>query len=101
MLLELLAEVQHEADLRNWEVAIKVIIVLMRPKKKLKPGRSKRHRRRLLVNHPFCAYCGIGLDLEDSTIDHVKPVCKGGTWDKKNLVLACEKCNRKKGSKYP
>lgn len=31
-------------------------------------------------------------------IDHVIPVCAGGTNDLVNLVLACEPCNRRKGT---
>lgn len=30
-------------------------------------------------------------------IEHVVPVCAGGTSDLVNLVLACEPCNRRKG----
>jgi len=41
-------------------------------------------------------YCGSGQDL---TVDHVKPVSKGGLWEWSNLVTACNKCNGKKGSK--
>ena len=41
-------------------------------------------------------YCGCGSDL---TVDHVKPVSKGGLWEWSNLVTACNKCNGKKGSK--
>ena len=41
-------------------------------------------------------YCGCGSDL---TVDHIKPVSKGGLWEWSNLVTACNKCNGKKGSK--
>lgn len=43
-----------------------------------------------------CRYCGCGSDL---TVDHVKPVSKGGLWEWSNLVTACNRCNGKKGSK--
>jgi 5-methylcytosine-specific restriction endonuclease McrA len=44
-----------------------------------------------------CQYCGAGKAL---TIDHVIPRSRGGghTWD--NVVIACERCNGKKGDKY-
>jgi 5-methylcytosine-specific restriction endonuclease McrA len=44
-----------------------------------------------------CQYCGTGKSL---TIDHVIPRSRGGshTWD--NVVIACEKCNGRKGDKY-
>lgn len=44
-----------------------------------------------------CQYCGTGKSL---TIDHVIPRSRGGghTWD--NVVIACEKCNGRKGDQY-
>jgi 5-methylcytosine-specific restriction endonuclease McrA len=44
-----------------------------------------------------CAYCGGSA----STIDHVLPRSRGGkdTWN--NLVLACTKCNVRKGNRLP
>lgn len=46
-----------------------------------------------------CQYCGKRFSKMDLTIEHVVPRSRGGTdaWD--NLVLACVKCNVKKGSK--
>lgn len=44
-----------------------------------------------------CVYCGakdVPLEME-----HVVPRAKGGTNRTSNLVLACKKCNQKKGSK--
>lgn len=48
-----------------------------------------------------CAYCETKLEREESTMDHVIPMSKGGprTWD--NIVLACEPCNRKKADRTP
>lgn len=48
-----------------------------------------------------CQYCQIRLSLKDCTIDHVIPKSRGGqhTWG--NVVIACRKCNQKKGSKLP
>ena len=52
-----------------------------------------------------CQYCGRHKKelkkKERLTIDHVKPVSKGGktTWD--NIVTACNSCNDKKGNKLP
>lgn len=61
-----------------------------------------------------CYICGRDCDYNDfkviegcfvvgdtyPTIEHVKPLCKGGlhSWD--NIKLACFRCNTKKGSKY-
>lgn len=62
----------------------------------------------------ICYLCGKACDWGDfqkvngtfivggsyPTIEHVKPLCKGGThtWD--NVKLACHACNSKKGVKY-
>lgn len=46
-----------------------------------------------------CQYCGAraseGAVLH---VDHVKPVCRGGTNDEGNLVTSCRDCNLGKGS---
>jgi 5-methylcytosine-specific restriction endonuclease McrA len=48
-----------------------------------------------------CQYCGKRFSKSDFTIDHVMPRSRGGrdTWE--NLVLACVKCNVKKGNRTP
>ncbi len=48
-----------------------------------------------------CQYCGKRHAKSDLTIDHVMPRSRGGrdTWD--NLVLACVRCNVKKGNRTP
>ncbi|NJL11275.1 MAG: HNH endonuclease [Calothrix sp. SM1_7_51] len=49
-------------------------------------------------DHYSCQYCGSTKHL---TLDHVLPRSRGGqhTWD--NVVIACERCNSKKGDKTP
>ena len=46
-----------------------------------------------------CQYCSKRVTLSNATIDHVIPKSRGGdhTWE--NLVIACSKCNSKKGSR--
>jgi 5-methylcytosine-specific restriction endonuclease McrA len=48
----------------------------------------------------YCALCFKPLILADSTIDHIKPIAKGGTDDWWNLQLAHKHCNVGKGSRY-
>jgi 5-methylcytosine-specific restriction endonuclease McrA len=70
------------------------------PSKTQRKRRKLRQQRRFLFDaHPFCVYCGCELQWESSTVDHVVPLSKGGTHDLENLVLACEPCNTRKGSK--
>lgn len=49
-----------------------------------------------------CSYCKINLKKEQITFDHIIPQASGGRdWKGKNLVLACEYCNRLKGCIHP
>lgn len=40
-----------------------------------------------------CAYCGGQAD----TLDHIRPVARGGPTVRTNLVPACQRCNYAKG----
>lgn len=46
-----------------------------------------------------CIYCGATKDDTEIQVDHVIPVCRGGTNDIGNLVAACRDCNIGKGGK--
>ena len=48
-----------------------------------------------------CQYCGAGVRRDEITYDHVVPRSLGGktTWE--NIVVACVRCNQKKGGKTP
>jgi len=53
---------------------------------------------KLLHKYNFsCVHCGT---KENLSIDHIKPVSKGGTDDIDNLQILCKSCNSKKGAKY-
>jgi 5-methylcytosine-specific restriction endonuclease McrA len=52
-------------------------------------------------DHNVCQYCGKRFAKPDLTIDHVIPRSCGGCDSWTNLVLACVRCNVKKGSKTP
>lgn len=45
-----------------------------------------------------CFYCRTNMKFEDATIDHKVPRCEGGKTIPDNSVIACKKCNNKKGS---
>lgn len=47
-----------------------------------------------------CYYCGVSLE-GGYHIDHYLPLALGGSNWPSNLVLACEPCNCRKGSKHP
>ena len=44
-----------------------------------------------------CAYCG----GRATTIDHVLPASRGGTWSWLNTVAACGPCNSRKSNRTP
>ena len=48
-----------------------------------------------------CQYCGRQFPKSELTIDHVIPKSRGGetTWD--NVVVACRRCNQRKGNRTP
>ncbi len=49
---------------------------------------------------PLCYLCSNGFSSTDRpTLDHVKPLSKGGLWDFDNLKLAHRRCNVKKGDR--
>lgn len=61
--------------------------------------RRAAQRVRPIVPGDVCAYCGRRTAL--MTIDHVVPICQGGTNDPDNLVPACMACNARKGGRTP
>lgn len=49
----------------------------------------------------LCAYCGVRVTKKRATIDHVKPLSRGGTNARRNMVLACQPCNTRKADLSP
>ncbi len=58
---------------------------------------SKRTRFEVFKRDHFtCQYCGKQPPDVVLVIDHITPVCEGGTSDAENLMTACETCNQGK-----
>lgn len=55
-----------------------------------------RYRIKQLEIDNSCFYCGTPLNRWTSTLDHLVPKSKGGTNNRKNLVVCCVPCNTKK-----
>lgn len=45
---------------------------------------------------PFCSYCGC---IKNLTLDHVKPLYRGGENTIDNILVCCGPCNSSKGTK--
>lgn len=58
-------------------------------------------KRNLMKKDPRCHWCRDGLFRETATIDHRIPLARGGLDNANNMVLACEPCNKKRGSDMP
>jgi len=54
-----------------------------------------------LRDNGSCQYCATKLSFNSATVDHVIPKSRGGSNLWENVVLACEKCNQKKGARSP
>lgn len=68
--------------------------------KRISLRRYKELFQRLLHKYNFtCVNCGC-KDKSKLTIDHIKPVARGGTDKEVNLQILCKSCNSKKGAKY-
>jgi 5-methylcytosine-specific restriction endonuclease McrA len=48
---------------------------------------------------PACVWCGRELWRRDLTREHVVPRSRGGHMTAENAVVACRRCNRRRGSK--
>lgn len=48
-----------------------------------------------------CGICGDFVPMDAFTVDHIKPLSKGGTYEKENLQCACRSCNLMKQDILP
>ena len=69
-----------------------------RPRCKTQESQSSRRFRVLQRDNFRCQYCGrTAKDDVRLEIDHIVPLCKGGTNEDSNLITCCMPCNRSKG----
>ena len=70
---------------------------------RFKVNRGERVTRMFNEQSGLCSYCGedMTLDLgydQTATVDHVKPLSKGGERFHTNEVVCCSSCNADKGN---
>jgi len=89
-----------ELDLSDFEFKIKHARLLCGTRRR--PGAIKKsHVQYLLeVQGPNCAYCFGSFDSTGYHVEHIIPLCVGGTNKIDNLCLSCPKCNLIAGKKY-
>lgn len=47
----------------------------------------------------FCGICHKPISFEDFTLDHIRPISKGGAHIKRNVQIAHRACNSAKGNR--
>lgn len=72
-----------------------------------KDGKTETKTRQFIVRQlinskgNICAICGLPIEnKKDLTLDHIKPISKGGLTTIENCQLAHKWCNLRKGNKY-
>lgn len=83
----------------SYQMAIPEVIMLTQFNR-FPPRQVKFSRRNIYVRDNYtCQYCGCIPPKDELTIDHVLPRSRGGksTWE--NVVLACMRCNTRKGNR--
>lgn len=63
-------------------------------KRELKNTLCKRHGSK-------CQLCEKIFSLDLLTLDHIIPIAENGSWNIRNLQLACYQCNQEKGDFNP
>ena len=73
-------------------------------KRRVMEGGTSRHIPReefiKLWNQDICGICKQGIIDKSKTLDHIKPIAKGGRNDIDNLQIAHLRCNQVKSDKY-
>ena len=62
---------------------------------------SGRARQQYKIQDGRCCWCGNPFPLSKLTRDHAIPRSLGGSTDWDNIVLACERCNSRRGDSLP
>ncbi len=80
-------------------IKIPEVIVLHRCERFLRPKVVFSRRNLFRRDRNTCQYCGRRFPTEDLSIDHVIPRSLGGHSSWSNCVVACLRCNSRKGSR--
>lgn len=85
----------------GWTMAAPEVIVLGHYDG-FRPGQARFTRRNIYARDGnTCQYCGRTFGTKELSLDHVVPRSRGGGADWENLVVACQRCNRRKANRTP
>lgn len=84
----------------NWSVKMPSIVRFVKSIHKKKAIKFSRHNV-YSRDKGRCQYCGIRVQRNEFTYDHVVPRSHGGRTCFENVVVSCVKCNQKKGGRTP
>jgi 5-methylcytosine-specific restriction endonuclease McrA len=91
--------VVRSGSLREWKVpsVIRFVEAVTPEIRTAKFSRENIYRR----DRGTCQYCGTRVKLSEFEYEHVIPRFRGGmtTWE--NIVVACTRCNQRKGGRTP
>lgn len=82
----------------SWETRVPAVIMLkdyMRRRRRPRFSKTNLYIRDLYT----CQYCSNEYSRNNLTLDHVRPISKGGRTEWTNIVAACVSCNTLKGNK--
>lgn len=93
---------EYDEDIRSVSITVKMPSVV-RLLRSIRIRRGIRFSRiNVAMRDDFsCQYCNVTLPLRKLTFDHVVPRSRGGKAVWENVVMACRRCNGKKGNKTP
>lgn len=68
------------------------------PKKLRSVSEMKRFKKQRWQENPNCEFCDRKMRLDEVTVDHKLPRCRGGDDSDENLTIACSRCNECKSA---
>ena len=85
----------------TFEVKMPSVVRFLRMLKHRKPVVRFSRENVFARDHGQCQYCSVKLSRAEATYDHVVPKSRGGGTHWENIVIACVRCNQKKGGRTP